>query len=101
MSPNARRDLIIGGSVVLVGAAVTLKSALPTLGRTAVVAVVAPLAGLAAWVAIETYSQVSQVQPPVVFLSFDRRFPTDEYLVHSHGKEILPRPGRVGTGLFI
>ena len=85
----------------LAGAVYAVKGALPSLGSTALFAMVAPIVGLAAWVALQYYTQTPQVRPPVVFLSFDRRFPGDEYLAHAHGKEILARPGRVGTGLFV
>jgi hypothetical protein len=34
-------------------------------------------------------------------VSFDRRFPGDEYLSRVNGNEILARPGRVGAGLFV
>jgi Concanavalin A-like lectin/glucanases superfamily len=85
----------------LAGAVYAAKSALPSLGRTALVAIVAPIVGLAAWVVLQFYTQAPHVRPPVVFLSFDRRFPGDEYLAHSHGKEIVARPGRVGMGLFV
>jgi hypothetical protein len=87
--------------VCLAGAIYAAKGALPSLGRTALVAIVAPIVGLAAWVVLQFYTQAPDVRPPIVFLSFDRRFPGDEYLTHSHGKEILARPGRVGNGLFV
>jgi Concanavalin A-like lectin/glucanases superfamily len=75
--------------------------ALPALGRTAIVAVTAPILGLAAWVAIEYHRQAAPPQPPLMLLSFDRRFPGDEYLTRTFGDEVMPRPGKIGTGLFV
>jgi len=76
--------------------------ALPSLGHTAVVAVVAPLLGIAAWVAIEfSRDQSATATPPVLFVSFDRRFPGDDYLARTHGDEVAARQGRVGTGLWV
>ncbi|HEX4779323.1 MAG TPA: LamG domain-containing protein [Usitatibacter sp.] len=76
--------------------------ALPSLGHTAVVAVVAPLLGLAAWVAIEFQrEQAAPASGPVIYLSFDRRFPGDDYLTRTHGDEVAPRQGRFGNGLWV
>lgn len=75
--------------------------AVPALGRTVVVAVAAPVAGLAAWVAIETRGQAIPPLAPLMYLSFDQRFPGDGYLARAFGDEIFARPGKVGTGLFI
>jgi hypothetical protein len=75
--------------------------AVPALGRTAIVAVAAPVAGLAAWVAIEMNRQAAPPQAPFMSLSFDRRFPGDAYLAHLYGDEVFARPGKVGTGLFV
>lgn len=96
-------DGVLGLAVVacLAGAAMAFRRALPALGRTAIVAVVAPVLGLVAWIAIEFLRQAAPPQPPAMFLSFDRRFPGDEYLARPNGSEILARPGRVGTGLFV
>lgn len=76
--------------------------ALPSLGHTAVVAVVAPLTGVAAWVAIEFHrDQGATATPPALYVSFDRRFPGDEYLTRTHGDDIAPRQGRFGNGLWV
>lgn len=76
--------------------------ALPSLGHTAVVAVVAPLLGLAVWVAIEFHREQSATATgPAVFVSFDRRFPGDDYLTRQHGDEISARQGRFGNGLWV
>jgi hypothetical protein len=78
-----------------------LGRALPALGHTAMVAVAAPIVGLVAWVAIEVYRKAAPPEPPLMFLSFDRRFPGDDYLARAHGDEILPRAGKQGSGLFV
>lgn len=75
--------------------------ALPSLGRPAIVAVTAPIVGLLAWVAIEFYRKATPPEAPVMFLSFDRRFPGDDYLVRAHGDEVLARAGKQGSGLFV
>jgi Concanavalin A-like lectin/glucanases superfamily len=75
--------------------------AVPAMGRTVVVAVAAPIAGLAAWVAIETRGQTMPPRAPLMHLTFDQRFPGDGYLARAFGDEIFARPGKVGTGLFI
>jgi hypothetical protein len=75
--------------------------AVPALGRTVLVAVAAPVAGLAAWVAIETRGQAIPPRAPLMYLSFDQRFPGDGYLARAFGDEVFARPGKVGTGLFI
>jgi len=85
----------------IAGATLAFVRALPAFGRTALVAVVAPLLGLAAWVALEVQARKGEAEGPVVWVSFDRRFPADEYLSRAYGKEIAPRPARVGTGLFV
>ena len=87
--------------ICLVGAFLATKSLLPMLHRTAIVAMVAPIAGLVAWVAIELQHKTAPPLAPVVFLSFDRRFPSDEYLSYPHGDEVVARPGLRGMGLFI
>jgi concanavalin A-like lectin/glucanase superfamily protein len=91
----------IAAVAFFVGAMYTLNAALPTMGRSAVVAMVAPVIGLMAWVAIEVYTQTVPIQPPVMFVSFDKRFPSDGYLARPEGRELTPRPGRHGIGLFI
>ena len=76
--------------------------ALPTLGHTAVVAVVAPLVGIAAWVGIEYHrDQSATASPPALYVSFDRRFPGDDYLTRTHGEEVAARQGRFGNGLWV
>jgi hypothetical protein len=85
----------------LAGAALAFKRALPVLGHTAVVAVAASVLGVAAWIVIEYLHQSEPHLPPVMSVSFDRRFPGDEYLSRVNGNEILARPGRVGAGLFV
>jgi len=94
---------IVGVSLLLclAGAALALARALPALGRTAIVAVVAPVLGLIAWVVIQYLHQSKPPLPPAMFLSFDRRFPGDDYLTRVNGNEVLARPGRVGVGVFV
>ena len=75
--------------------------ALPSLGRSAIIAVTAPILGLLAWVAIEFHRKAAPPEPPLMFLSFDRRFPGDDYLAHSHGDEVMARAGKQGSGLFV
>ena len=84
----------------LIGAITALREAPPRVRHTIVVAVAASVAGLIAWVVIEFHAQASQPIAPVVFLSFDRRFPSDGYLAHVNGKEVLARPGHSGMGLY-
>jgi hypothetical protein len=86
---------------LLVGSLLSLNAALPSLGRTAVVGLVAPVVGVMAWVAIEAYSRTVPPHPPVMTLSFDRRFPSDDYLSRRQGKEVSARPGIHGNGLFV
>ncbi len=94
---------VAGAALVacLAGAALAFKRALPAFGHTAIVAVVAPVLGIAAWIVIEYQHQSAPHLPPVMYVSFDRRFPGDEYLSRVNGNEILARPGRVGAGLFV
>jgi hypothetical protein len=93
---------VTGATVVLALAAalVTFAKAIPALGRTAIVAVTAPLLGLAAWVGIEYYRQSAPPAAPLMVLTFDKRFPGDGYLARPHGDEIIERPGKWGSGLF-
>ena len=79
----------------------SLNRALPGLGRTTFIAIVAPIAGLMAWVAIEIHRQTVPPFAPVMLLSFDKRFPGDGYLSRPVGRELIAKPGRKGTGLFI
>ncbi len=94
---------LVGTALVagLAGAAIAFKRALPALGHTAVVAVVAPILGVVAWIVIEYQHQSAPHMPPVMFVSFDRRFPGDEYLSRMNGSELHSRPGRVGVGLYV
>src|SRR5258708_6474532 len=94
---------VAGAALVacLAGAALAFKRALPAFGHTAIVAVVAPVLGIAAWIVIEYQHQAAPHLPPVMYVSFDRRFPGDEYLSRVNGSEILARPGRVGAGVFV
>lgn len=78
-----------------------LNAALPALGRTTFVAIVAPVAGLMAWVAIEIHGETVPIYPAVVTLTFDQRFPGDNYVVRPVGKEIVAKPGHRGMGLFV
>ncbi len=104
---EAIKDYVFNGALALVtlaclaGAAVAFARAVPSLGRTAVVAVVAPILGLATWVALEVQARNGNAEGPVVWLSFDRRLPGDEYLSRAYGKEIVVQPARVGKGLFL
>lgn len=88
-------------ALCLVGAAMAFRRALPGLGHTVIVAVVASAVGLVAWVVIEFFRQATPPATPALSLSFDKRFPGDEYLARVYGKEIAARPGRVGAGLFV
>ena len=90
-----------GAALCMVYALSTFAKALPSLGRSAIVAVVAPVLGVLAWVGIEFYRKATPPEPPLMFLSFDRRFPGDEYLARAHGDEILARAGKQGNGLFV
>src|SRR5689334_16224356 len=88
--------------VCLVASLHTFGRALPSLGHTALVAVVAPLIGIAAWVGIEYHrDQSATASPPALYVSFDRRFPGDDYLTRTHGDEIVARQGRFGNGLWV
>ena len=84
----------------LLGAVAALREAPSAIRHTLVVAAAASVAGLVGWVVFEFHRQASQPIAPVVFLSFDRRFPSDGYLVRVNGAEVLARPGHSGTGLF-
>jgi len=88
--------------VCLVASLHTFGRALPSLGHTALVAVVAPLIGIAAWVGIEYHrDQSATASPPALYVSFDRRFPGDDYLTRTHGDEVVARQGRFGNGLWV
>jgi hypothetical protein len=83
------------------GAMLALNTALPKLGRTAVVAMVAPIVGIMVWVAIEVHGRTVPPHTPAIHLSFDRRFPSDEYLSRKEGQDVSSRQGRRGNGLFV
>jgi hypothetical protein len=83
------------------GAFVSFARTLPVLGRTAIVAVTAPLLGLAAWVGIEFHHKSSPPAAPLMHLTFDKRFPGDGYLSRPSGDEVMERPGKLGNGLFV
>ncbi len=91
----------VAAALSLVYAISIFGNALPALGRPAIVAVAAPIAGILAWVAIEWYSKAAPPLPPIMYLSFDRRFPGDDYLAHAEGDEVMARAGKQGSGLFV
>jgi hypothetical protein len=78
-----------------------LNKALPALGRTTFIAIVAPVAGVMVWIAIEIYRETVPPYPPVISLTFDQRFPSDGYVSRPVGRELVAKPGRHGTGLFV
>lgn len=88
-------------AALFVGSMITLNRALPALGRTTFIAIVAPVAGLMGWVAIEIYRETVPMHAPVMWLSFDQKFPSDGYLSRPVGRELVAQPGRNGTGLFV
>ena len=86
----------------LVASLHTFGRALPSLGHTAVVAVIAPLVGLVIWVGIEFHREQSAgAGEPALHVTFDRKFPGDDYLTRVHGDEVASRPGRFGNGLWV
>ena len=85
----------------LVASVAVLRDAPPSVRHTLVVAVAASAAGLIGWVVIEYHRQASQPIAPIVYLSFDRRFAAEGYLMRVNGKDIALRPGHTGTGLFV
>ena len=91
----------IAAALCVVFALSAFGKALPSLGRTAIVAVATPILGILAWVAIEFQRKATPPEPPLVYLSFDRRFPGDDYLARSHGDEVMARAGKQGSGLFV
>ncbi len=90
-----------GAVALFAGSMYTMNRALPTLGRTTVIAIVAPLAGLMVWVAIAIHLETVPPHPPVMWLTFDERFPSDGYLARPVGRELVAKPGRKGMGLFV
>ncbi|HUQ28357.1 MAG TPA: LamG domain-containing protein [Usitatibacter sp.] len=83
------------------GSMSTLNKALPALGRTTFIAIVAPVAGVMVWIALEIYRETVPPHPPVISLTFDERFPSDRYVSRPVGRELVAKPGRRGTGLFV
>ena len=94
---------LFGTTAILLfsGSMIALNRALPALGRTTFIAIVAPIAGVMGWVAIELYRETIPVYPPVMWVSFDKRFPSDGYPSRPMGRELIAKPGRSGTGLFV
>jgi hypothetical protein len=89
------------GSVALfLASMVCLHRAVPSLGRTTFVAIVAPLVGIMVWIAYQVYRQTVPPYPPVMLLNFDERFPSNGYLSRPVG-QLLARPGIKGSGLFV
>ena len=90
------------GVACLVGSLYTFGRALPSLGHTSVVAVTAPMIGLLAWIAIEVHrEQAAPASGPVIDVTFDKRFPGDNYLTREDGDEVFARPGHSGNGLWV
>ena len=88
-------------AALFVGSITALNRALPALGRTTFIAIVAPVAGMMAWVAIEIYTETVPAHPPVMVLTFDERFPSGGYVSRPMGRELIAKPGRRGNGLFV
>ena len=86
---------------LFVGSMSTLNKALPAFGRTTFIAIVAPVAGIMGWVAIEIWRETVPPHQPVIALTFDDRFPSDGYVARPVGRELVAKPGRRGTGLFV
>jgi hypothetical protein len=86
----------------LAGSLYTFGRALPSLGHTAIVAVTAPMIGLLVWIGIQVHKdQSTPIAGPVLDVSFDKKFPGGNYLAREHGDEVIARPGRLGTGLWV
>lgn len=95
-------SLFGAGAVALFGASmVCFHRGLPSLGRTTFIAILAPLVGMMLWVAIQIQRQTIPPHPPVIALTFDDRFPTGNYVARPVGRELIAKPGRKGTALFI
>jgi len=62
---------------------------------------IASVVALVVWIGLEWHASASQPMAPVLHLSFDKGFPAEGYLARPHGNEVVARPGRVGSGLFI
>ena len=91
----------VAALALFTGSMIALNRALPALGRTTFIAIVAPVAGIMIWVAIEIYRETVPPYPPVIALTFDQRFPSDGYVSRPVGRELIAKPGRKGTGLFV
>jgi hypothetical protein len=91
----------VGAVALFAGSMYTMNRAIPNLGRTTFIAIVAPAAGLMAWIAIEIQLQTVPPHPPVMWLTFDERFPSGGYVARPVGRELVAKPGRKGTGLFV
>jgi hypothetical protein len=90
------------GALALFAASMyTLNRALPALGRTTFIAIVAPAAGVMSWIAIEIWRETVPPYPPVIWLTFDQRFPSDGYLARPVGHDLIAKPGHKGMGLFV
>ena len=95
-------SLFGAGAVALFGVSmVSFHRALPSLGRTTFIAILAPLVGLMLWVAIEIQRRTVPPHPPVMALTFDERFPAGKYIARPVGRELVAKPGRKGTALFV
>jgi hypothetical protein len=102
---NIRNSLFYGlfgaGAIALfLASMVCLHRAVPTLGRTTFVAIVAPLVGVMVWVAYEIHRQTVPPFPPVLTLTFDDRFPSAGYVARPVG-QVIAKPGIKGAALFV
>lgn len=89
-----------GAVALFIASMVCLHRALPSLGRTTFVAIVAPLVGGMVWVAYEIHRQTVPPFPPVMSLTFDDRFPSAGYIARPVGT-VVAKPGIKGTALFV
>jgi len=91
----------VGALALFAASMYTLNKALPALGRTTFIAIVAPVAGVMFWIAIEIWRETVPPYPPVIWLTFDQRFPSDGYLARPVGHDLVAKPGHKGMGLFV
>jgi Concanavalin A-like lectin/glucanases superfamily len=91
----------VGALALFAASMYTLNKALPALGRTTFIAIVAPVAGVMFWIAIEIWRETVPPYPPVIWLTFDQRFPSDGYLARPVGRDLVAKPGHKGMGLFV